>query len=1370
MKKTSIMKAYHMKRSLLVLAVLACIGSIASAQTYRPLTGTRVVLSTSYPSGNALTLQANPTSAYTLTLPAASPTAGDILRSDPTSANTLIWTSPLDMYVFENGLTEVGSNTVKWGGNLTGATVINTNGSNALSFVNNDGSASATMTIGGGTGTLTLDVRGGTTINTSGTANTSIGNSTGTLTLTSAGLNVTSDGIISDANSSVVIADDVEPSVHDNFTLGTNAARWADVFVGPSTVHIGTTTTGGDELALSYNTTSNKAIFNVGSVDAMELTSLALTLTANLVANGDVTLGNDADAVSVNSTNGLTINSGNTANLSIGESAITRADVLTLTGAELATPANTTTISIDKNMTATSSAGGITLTASTDMKTRGTTNNMDAYASASEFAEVDLTSTVAIIKAEAGANDAILTVMNSLGSGLISASSPILNLESSAINIGDASSDIVTVTGTIAEQYPLYFEGSTADGFQTRFEITDPNADRTITFPDVDGTVITTGNTNDLSSLTWLVGGNTITGGTTTRKIGIAAQASNDDGLAIMTDGVDRLTITAAGASTFSGSLTSTGAFAADDAVTLGNGGDNISINAGTGTFEVASSGVDISTAGAVSAVTTLSMSGTLTNSAVSNQLVLGTTNTTTISATAPAASRTYTIPDVLANASFVMTEGAQTIAGAKTFSSGLAVTSNTASTSTTTGALVVTGGTGIGGEAYVGGALDVAGATTLDGNVTLGDGTADAITVNSTSGLTVNTGNQTDLTIDETLIARANSLTIRGAESGAPANTTTLTIDKNLTATSSAGGITLTANTDMKSRGVTNNMDAYASGSEFAEVDLTTTVATIKAEAGATDAILSVMNSVGTAIISASSTDLNLESSNIYIGDATSDVVTITATVADQYPLYFEGATADGNETRFEITDPTASNTITFPDVSGTVLTTGNLGDNVWQVGGNTITGTSTTRKVGIAAQGSNDDGLAIMTDGVDRLTITAAGDATFSGALTSTGTFTANGNATLGDGGDNVSINAGTGTFELASTGVDISTAGAISSVTTLSMSGALTNTLVSNQLILGTTQTTTINAAAPAASRVYTIPDVLADASFVMTAGTQSIAGAKTFSGDLTLSGVIQGGTPLVFEGATADNFETSFAITDPTADNTITFPDVTGTVITTGNLSSITGFVPYNTTSATNTADANGTAYLFNVQYDGAATGNALGARISSDAAGGTNATATGLTLAAVGTGTGTATGLTVSASGGTTNKAINVTAGGIDVDAGGVNVDAGGVTIAAGGLTVTAGLTTFGQGMKVPITVAAAAATYTADDDDYIIVQTAVQGVTFPTGADGRVIIVKNTSGSDITLTRGSTDTFEGAATTLTLTTGTSQTFVFSNGVWYLIGN
>jgi hypothetical protein len=48
----------------------------------------------------------------------------------------------------------------------------------------------------------------------------------------------------------------------------------------------------------------------------------------------------------------------------------------------------------------------------------------------------------------------------------------------------------------------------------------------------------------------------------------------------------------------------------------------------------------------------------------------------------------------------------------------------------------------------------------------------------------------------------------------------------------------------------------------------------------------------------------------------------------------------------------------------------------------------------------------------------------------------------------------------------------------------------------------------------------------------------------------------GTSIVFEGATADSFETTLQVTDPTADRTITLPNATGTVITTGNLSDIT----------------------------------------------------------------------------------------------------------------------------------------------------------------------------------------------------------------------
>jgi hypothetical protein len=45
-------------------------------------------------------------------------------------------------------------------------------------------------------------------------------------------------------------------------------------------------------------------------------------------------------------------------------------------------------------------------------------------------------------------------------------------------------------------------------------------------------------------------------------------------------------------------------------------------------------------------------------------------------------------------------------------------------------------------------------------------------------------------------------------------------------------------------------------------------------------------------------------------------------------------------------------------------------------------------------------------------------------------------------------------------------------------------------------------------------------------------------------------------LSFEGSTDDSFETTLAVVDPTADRTITFPNVTGTVVTTGDSGTVT----------------------------------------------------------------------------------------------------------------------------------------------------------------------------------------------------------------------
>ena len=54
----------------------------------------------------------------------------------------------------------------------------------------------------------------------------------------------------------------------------------------------------------------------------------------------------------------------------------------------------------------------------------------------------------------------------------------------------------------------------------------------------------------------------------------------------------------------------------------------------------------------------------------------------------------------------------------------------------------------------------------------------------------------------------------------------------------------------------------------------------------------------------------------------------------------------------------------------------------------------------------------------------------------------------------------------------------------------------------------------------------------------------------NGDINLNGSI------IFEGSSPDDFETTLTVTDPTADRTITLPNVTGTAITSGNLSDIT----------------------------------------------------------------------------------------------------------------------------------------------------------------------------------------------------------------------
>jgi hypothetical protein len=77
--------------------------------------------------------------------------------------------------------------------------------------------------------------------------------------------------------------------------------------------------------------------------------------------------------------------------------------------------------------------------------------------------------------------------------------------------------------------------------------------------------------------------------------------------------------------------------------------------------------------------------------------------------------------------------------------------------------------------------------------------------------------------------------------------------------------------------------------------------------------------------------------------------------------------------------------------------------------------------------------------------------------------------------------------------------------------------------------------------------------------------TVSGNTTITGNLTVNGTtttvnsttIEITNSFTFEGSTPDDFETTLGVIDPTADRTINLPNVSGTIITTGNISDITG---------------------------------------------------------------------------------------------------------------------------------------------------------------------------------------------------------------------
>jgi hypothetical protein len=125
--------------------------------------------------------------------------------------------------------------------------------------------------------------------------------------------------------------------------------------------------------------------------------------------------------------------------------------------------------------------------------------------------------------------------------------------------------------------------------------------------------------------------------------------------------------------------------------------------------------------------------------------------------------------------------------------------------------------------------------------------------------------------------------------------------------------------------------------------------------------------------------------------------------------------------------------------------------------------------------------------------------------------------------------------------------------------------------NNIVLeGTTDNAfemTLSGGDPTADRTVTLPDVTGT---VVTTGNLS---AITTLTSPTITGAVFNDGSILFEGATADAFETTLAITDPTADRTITFKDASGTVAFTSDIT-ITGSSKLDAFAATTSAELAG----------------------------------------------------------------------------------------------------------------------------------------------------------------------------------------------------
>jgi hypothetical protein len=213
---------------------------------------------------------------------------------------------------------------------------------------------------------------------------------------------------------------------------------------------------------------------------------------------------------------------------------------------------------------------------------------------------------------------------------------------------------------------------------------------------------------------------------------------------------------------------------------------------------------------------------------------------------------------------------------------------------------------------------------------------------------------------------------------------------------------------------------------------------------------------------------------------------------------------------------------------LNGSGATIGNINLN-----GNSITSTDTNGNLALTPNGTGDVQLDADTvrvgDSNADVTITTNG----TGDLTlNTNAGSSSGVITIADGADgNIAITPnGTGEVDISKVDID---GGAIDG-TVIGANSAAASTFSSVTLASGATVTAILD------------EDDMSSDSATAIATQQSI---KAFVNSTVGAASNVTATGITFEGATDNDFETTFAITDPTADRTFTFGDESGTVATT-----------------------------------------------------------------------------------------------------------------------------------------------------------------------------------------------------------------------------